>query len=341
MKGVVLAAGKGTRMRAVSLGLPKILLPYGEKTIGDNLVLGLRDAGITEIAMVVGHIEEEVKQHFEDGASLGVSIRYLDQDEPLGTGHAASVAREFIGNEPSFVLVYGDIATPRENITGQVEDFERRSPEASMSVYRVLDSSSGAAVCVENGHLRSLIEKPPKEAASSGFDNAGLYVFTPKVFEMLDGVGLSPRNEYELTDALTLLVDKGYKVRTYELRGFWSNVSSPENLLEVNTLVIDSLTDGHRKTSRARGSDAVVSPLALVHEKAELGRCSIEDYSIVSRGARIMDGAKISHAIVCQDATVGKGAVLDHVLVRPATTVEPGTECSGREDNVIILPDEL
>ena len=341
MKGVVLAAGKGTRMRAVSIGLPKILLPFGEKTIGDNIVQGLRDAGASEMLMIVGHMEEEVKDHFGDGSSWGVSLHYLHESEPLGTGHAASLARDFVGHEPLFVLAYGDIATPRENLVGLVDDFRKHSPEASMSVYSVKDPSSGAAVYVEDGHLMSLVEKPPKGTATTSFDNAGIYVFTPRVFELLDRIGLSPRNEYELTDALTLLVEGSYRVRAYELGGFWSNVSTPEDLLDVNRLVIDRLATRHRQPSQKSGWGGVVSPLAVVHEQAELGKCSIGDYTIVARGARIMDEARVSHAIICQGAVVGEGAVLDHVLVRPGVVIKHGTTCAGKEDKVLILPDEV
>jgi NDP-sugar pyrophosphorylase family protein len=340
VKGVVLAAGKGTRMRAVSLGLPKILLPFGHRTIGDNIVLGLRDAGASEIAMVVGHKEEHVKRHFGDGSPLGVSIHYVHQGKPLGTGHAASVARDFVGDEPFFVLAYGDIATPRENLVQLVDDFRGCSPEASMSVYRVEDTSSGAAVYVENGYLKRLVEKPRRGIAGASFDNAGIYVFTPRVFEVLDRVGLSPRNEYELTDALTLLVREGFRVRAYELGGFWSNVSSPEDLLDVNRRVIDRLTHGQRQAPQGTASGAVVSRLALVHEEAELGRCSIGDYSIVARGARVEDAASVRHAIICQHAVVGERAVLDHVLLPPGVGVKPGAVCRGGDDKVLILPDE-
>ena len=340
MKAVILAAGKGTRMRAVSLGLPKMLLPLGDRTIGDNLIRGLKDCGVSEILVIVGHMEEQVRDHFGDGASLGVRIHYLRQEDPLGTGHAASRARDFTRQEPVFVLAYGDIATPPENLPALVADFREHSPEASMSTYRVKDPSKGAAVYVENGYMRSLVEKPAKGTSTTHLDNAGIYVFTPRVFEMLDRIGLSPRNEYELTDALTLLIANGYKIRAFELAGFWSNVSSPEDLLHINKLVINRLAKTRETSALKSVSGAEISSLAVVHPGTVLGRCTIGDYAVIAEGVRVMDRAEVSHAIVCRNASIGEGSYLNHVLVRPEGVVSPGGRHKGTEKRVLILPDE-
>ena len=341
MKGVILAAGKGTRMREVSLGLPKILLPFGDRTIGDNIAEGLRDAGAREILLVVGHMEEQVREHFGDGSALGLTIHYARQTQQLGTGHAASLARDFVGDEPLFVLCYGDIATPSENLVGLVNDFRSQSPAMSMSIFRVQDPSAGAAVYVEDGYMKRLIEKPPPGASTTAFDNAGIYVFTPAVFEVLDRVGLSPRNEYELTDVLMMVAAAGGGVRAYELNGFWSNVSSPEDLLGINHRVIDGLKEKafSGASDGRRGPD--ISSLAIVHREAVLGKCSVGDYTIVMRGACVGDGAKLSHSIVCRDVVIGQDASLDHVLVRPGTAVAPSTTCLGTGGRVVILPDEM
>ncbi len=341
MKCVILAAGKGTRMREVSLGLPKILLPLGDKTIGDNLIKGFKDAGVSQVLIIVGHMEKRVRRHFGDGSSLGVSIDYVRQSKPLGTGHAASIAREFVAEDPFFVLAYGDIATPSENLGDLVADFRQKGPEASMSIYRARDLSKGAAVYVEKGYMRGLIEKPPKGTSTTSFDNAGIYVFRPKVFEILDGIGLSPRNEYELTDALTYMVRNGFAVRAYELGGFWSNVSSPEDLLRINKLVIEGLIADGKHAESGIVEEAGVSPLALVSSRATLRRCSVGPYTIVADGAKIMDGAKVQHAIICEDSVIREGAILDHVLVRPRTVVKAGTKCAGTRGKVLILPDEI
>ena len=340
MKAVILAAGKGTRMRAVSLRLAKVLLPLGQGTIGDNLLRGLKNAGVSDVLMVVGHMQNEVRKHFGDGSALGVHIHYLRQTRQLGTGHAASLAREFAKEEPFFVLAYGDIATPARNCKGLVSDFREHSFEASLSVYPVEDPSQGAAVCVEQGCLKSLVEKPPKGKSASHFDNAGIYIFTPRIFDMLDRVGLSPRNEIELTDAIMLLVSNGYKVRAYELGGFWSNVSSPEDLLRVNRFALDELRR-RGVGSRRNVSGVAASSSAFIHPTALLGKCSIGPYTVVDEKAQVRDGARVAHSIVCRNALIGKGAVIDHVLVKPRAVVDPGDRHVGSKDRVLILPDEV
>ncbi len=324
------------------MGVPKILLPLGEGTIGDNLVRGLKEAGASDILIIVGHMEGQITDHFGDGSDWGVRIDYLRQEEPLGTGHAAGVARDFVGEESFFVLAYGDIATPTGNCVGLAADFREHSPEASLSIHRVKDPSKGAAVYVEDGYMKSLTEKPPKGSSTSPFDNAGIYVFTPKVFETLGRVGLSPRGEYELTDALTLLIESGYRVRAYEFGGFWSNVTSPEDLLDVNRIVIERGLSGRQKSNaETTAAGAEVSPLAVAHRGATLGKCSIGPYTVVEPGAKVMDGASVAHAIVCRNAVVGEGAVLDHVLVTPRGIVKPGAKHVGERESVLIVPEEV
>jgi NDP-sugar pyrophosphorylase family protein len=339
MKAVILAAGKGTRMRAVSLRLAKILLPLGQGTIGDNLLRGLKEAGVSDVLMIVGHMQNQVKRHFGDGSALGVHIHYLRQTQQLGTGHAASLSRDFAKEEPFFVLAYGDIATPARNCKGLISDFREHSSEASLSVYPVDDPSQGAAVYLEEGYLKNLVEKPPKGKSTSRFDNAGIYIFTPRIFDMLDRIGLSPRNEIELTDAITLLVENGHRVRAYELGGFWSNVSSPEDLLRVNRLAIDKLRR-RRIDPQKSVSGVAASPSAFIHPTAILGKCSIGPYTVVDEHAQVRDGARVSHAIICRNAIVEEGAVVDYALVKPGAVVAAGARHAGSEDRVLILPDE-
>lgn len=339
MKAVILAAGKGTRMRAVSLGLAKTLLPLGERTIGDNLVHGLREAGVSEILMIVGHMEDQVREHFGNGSSFGVRIRYRRQGEQLGTGHAAALARNFASEEPFFVLAYGDVATPAPNCGRLISDFLEHSPEASLSIYRVEDPSQGAAVHVKGGYLESLTEKPPKGKPTSHYDNAGIYIFTPKIFDMLGRIGVSPRNEIELTDAVMLLVANGYKVRAYELGGFWSNVSSPEDLLRVNRFAIDKLR--RRRIDLQRTVSGVgASPWAFVHRTALVGKCSIGPYTVVDENVQVRDGARVAHSIICRNAILGEGVVVEYALVSPGCEVEAGAKHAGSGDRVLILPDE-
>jgi NDP-sugar pyrophosphorylase family protein len=124
------------------------------------------------------------------------------------------------------------------------------------------------------------------------------------------------------------------------MSGFWSNVSSPEELLSINNLVIDGLKEQGFPDASASGGQSI-SSLAIVHPQSVLGRCTVGDYTIVMRGARVGDGAQVSRAILCRDVVIGQGAALDYVLVRPAATVAPNVRCSGTRKRVLILPDEM
>jgi NDP-sugar pyrophosphorylase family protein len=123
-------------------------------------------------------------------------------------------------------------------------------------------------------------------------------------------------------------------------KGFWSKLSSPEDLLQINKLVIDRIAKTGRTDAWKSVSGAKVSPLALVYPRAMLGKCTIGDYTVVAEGARVMDGAEVSHAVVCRNATIGNGVYLNHVLVRPEGIVKAGGRYGGTERRVLILPDE-
>jgi dTDP-glucose pyrophosphorylase len=231
-KAVLLAAGRGTRMRELTDDLPKPMIAVRGKPILLHIVQGLAHAGVTDFLIVVGYRADVVRDFFADGASLGVHIQYVTQVVQDGTGRVVDLARAFAGADP-FILSYGDILVNPANYIRLASPAPGQ--EALISVKRNEDVSKGGAVFVNDRfELTDLREKPKPGEPTSPWYNAGIYTFRPSIFDFTARLEKSPRGEYELTDAIRSLAQSGNLVQAIELEGDWADVRDPEVLAELN-----------------------------------------------------------------------------------------------------------
>lgn len=231
-KAVLLAAGRGTRMRDLTEALPKPMLEVRGKPVLQHIVEGLRDNGLTNLLIVVGWRADVVTDFFGDGSKLDVKINYGTQTVQDGTGRVVALARDFVA-EDSFLLSYGDILIAPENYA-RIRD-SLAGAEAVISVKRSDDVSQGGAVFVnEKFELTDLREKPKPGEPTSPWYNAGVYAFRPNIFDYIAKLEPSPRGEYELTDAIRNLALAGEKVQAIEIAGDWADVRDPEILAQLN-----------------------------------------------------------------------------------------------------------
>lgn len=231
-QAVLLAAGRGTRMRELTADLPKPMIEVRGKPVLQHIVEGLRDAGVRRFLVVVGYRADAVQNFFGDGTRYKIDIQYATQTTQDGTGRVVDLARNFV-NASAFVLAYGDILVAPENykrIVDLADDIE-----ALISVTRGEDVSKGGAVFLnEKMELIDLREKSKPGEATSPWYNAGLYAFRPSIFEFTAKLKPSPRDEYELTDAIRDLAQSSKKVKALELTGEWADVRDPEILAKLN-----------------------------------------------------------------------------------------------------------
>ncbi len=231
-RAVLLAAGRGTRMRELTADLPKPMLPVRGKPVLQHIVEGLRLAGVRDFLIVVGWHAEIVRECFGDGNRFDARISYITQEVQDGTGRVVDLAREFVGDKP-FILSYGDILVDEGNYA-RLADL-REDVEAIVSVKRDEDVSKGGAVFVnENFELIDLREKSLPGEPTSPWYNAGIYAFRPSIFAFTAKLERSPRGEFELTDAIRELARSGRKVQALELAGAWADVRDPEILAQLN-----------------------------------------------------------------------------------------------------------
>ena len=229
-KAVVLAAGRGTRMRELTAEVPKPMIEVRGQPVLQHIIEGLRDAEIRQFLVVVGYRADAVRNFFGDGSRHNITIQYATQTAQDGTGRVVDLARDFVGDFP-FILSYGDILVDPVNYK-RVADLPD-NVEAVITVTRGEDVSKGGAVFVnERMELVDLREKTAQ--ATSPWYNAGIYAFRPSIFDFTAKLKPSPRGEYELTDAIRDLAQSGRKVQALELTGEWADVRDPEILARLN-----------------------------------------------------------------------------------------------------------
>lgn len=245
MKAVILAAGKGTRMKELTQSIPKPMLPVRGKPILEHILEGLISVGIREVFIVTKHCAETIEEHFGDGSRWGVRIATGRQGDLNGTGKAVEPARDFVGDEP-FLLTYGDILVKPETYQRMLDRFAEGGFAGVLTVTRGEDVTKGGINFFDDQFcLTRLVEKPApamvEELQRTGWlkpgdpawYNAGVYIFRPVVFEHIARLKPSPRHEYELTDAISTLIESGERIAGLEIAGRWVDVRDPETLTRL------------------------------------------------------------------------------------------------------------
>jgi dTDP-glucose pyrophosphorylase len=291
LQGVILAAGKGTRIQPLSDHLPKPLLPILGKPLLVWQIEKMRDLGVREIVIVIGHLGHHVVRELGDGRSLGVELTYVEQEETLGIAHAVAQLAPHV-DEP-FLLFLGDIFFETEDLRAMVDLFERDDVQGVLAVKKESDVAAirknFTVALDERGFVRRVIEKPrhPK----TDLKGCGLYLFDESMF---DAIRRTPRtalrDEYELTESIQIFIDQGAGVVPAPVVQNDLNLSNGRDLLDINLHVM-----------RGSGFDDWIAESATVEEGAVLHG------AVVMSGARVVAGARLEQCLVMPGETVPTG----------------------------------
>jgi len=245
MKAVILAAGKGTRMRELTNEVPKPMLRVQGRPILEHILEGVLATGIHDIFIVTGFRAEVIESYFGDGRKWKARIAYGRQVVQDGTGKAPELAKEFIGPSP-FLLTYGDILVKPETYHQMIHRFNESYFSGLITVTPGQDVTKGGLNFFDREFcLKRIVEKPGPEqleqlrregAIKPGepvWYNAGIYIFKPSLFEFTAKLQKSPRGEYELPDAINALLAAHHKIAGLEIQGRWVDVRDPEVLAEL------------------------------------------------------------------------------------------------------------
>lgn len=235
MKGVIPAAGKGTRMEPFTDAYPKELLPVGEKAVIEHGIEDMKKAGITDIVIVVGWKQHAILDYLGSGKKLGVQLTYVVQDERDGLATAIQAAEHVVEDE-SFAVVLGDNYVDCKDALKNLVDFHKdREFLTTIGSFKPDDVTSyGVLETGEGNKVEGMVEKPSKEEAPSDIAISGMYVFEPEIFNAIDEIEKGKGGEYQLTDAIDLLRKETGKVGYQNIKGSRIDVGTPERLRKAN-----------------------------------------------------------------------------------------------------------
>ena len=333
MKGLILAGGHGTRLRPLTHTGPKQLIPLANKPNILYCLEDLRDAGITDIGVVLGDImPEKVKELLGDGSLFGARITYVVQGFPAGIAHAILCAEPFMGDEP-FCVYLGDNVL-KGGIRTMVREFEEHRYDAEVMLCHVPNPDKfGVAELDGEGHIVSLIEKP--KAPKSDLALVGIYLLRKGIFPIIHGLKPSWRNELEITEALDQLRHQGGRIKAHTVTGWWKDTGKPEDILEANHLLLEdverhiegAVEAGARVEGRVRiGRGSIVKGGSVIRGPAVIGRdcvigpeAYVGPYTSIGDGSRLV-GADIESSIVIGDAIIEtRHKIVNSLIGRYAT----------------------
>lgn len=289
MKGVILAAGKGTRLYPVTYLIPKPLLPMANRMTLSYAFDRLKAMDVTDICIVVGENEDQMKAALGDGSQFGVKLSYVKQESPKGLAHAVSFAKDFVAGD-SFVLYLGDAVYDCDFAKYAKQFLE--SGCANLNIVKPVEDPRRFGVAnVEGDRIVKLVEKPKEP--ESNLAMAGMYFFGPELWEVLPELQPSARGEYEITDAIQLLIDHGYTVLAGRYEGAWFDTGTLDSFLDTSSFLIGEgqLVAPDAKVTGTIGDRVVIGEGATVE-------CELIEDSVILAGASVKVNGPIRHSLL-------------------------------------------
>lgn len=331
MKAIILHGGYGTRLGPLTVSGPKQLLKIANKPMSQYALEDIKNAGINEIAIVLGDVyPEKVQKYYGDGSEFGVKITYVFQDKPRGISHAIGLCEEFIKNE-KFVVYLGDNIM-RKDLNEFVGKFSSSSHDCMILLSEVDDPSRFGIAEFNNKKIVKIIEKP--KSTDSNLAVIGIYFFTTKIFEMVKKLKPSWRGELEITDAIQLLLEEGHSIDYEKVTGWWKDTGTPEDIIHANKLILDNLDDKQITIENIQSKDNVwigknssiskdclifgpiiigndckigpevsLGPYTSIGNRVTLKKCKIEN-SIIMDDCKIDAEISLSDSIISQNCEI-------------------------------------
>ena len=369
MKAVILAAGEGTRMRPLTSSIPKVMLPVANKPMLEHIVDSAIEAGIDGFIFITGYHEEAIKQYFGNGDKWNVTIDHIHQEEQLGTANAIGYAKGHVKDK--FIVLNGDVLVSSDHIKHMIE----RKEDAVITVKRVDNPSEFGVIETDGNKVINIIEKP--EFPPTDLANAGIYLFSETIFDLIEQTTLSPREEYEITDSLQMLINSDANVGYEILEEEWIDIGRPWDMLDANAVLL-SRTEPSVKgviepnasligdVSVGRGTlirngayiigpviigdDCDIGPNCFIRPSTAIGNDVHIGNAVEVKNSIIMDGTKIGHLTYLGDSIIGRNcnfgagtkvANLRHDGKNIKVTIKGKRTDSGRRKLGVIMGDDV
>ena len=300
MKALILAGGKGSRLRPITYSTAKQLVPVANKPVIEYGIEAIREAGISDFGIIVGDSHEEIKNAMGDGARWDAQFTYIPQDAPLGLAHAVKTARPYLKDD-RFIMYLGDNLI-KTGVAGLVKEFENDAFDASILLTKVPNPEEFGVAELDGDRVVRLEEKPKEP--KSDYALVGVYLFGPSIFDAIETLTPSFRGEYEITDAIQVLIDAGKDVRSHVVTGWWKDTGTVQAMLEANRLILETMT--HKMEGIVEDSE--------IDETVSIGV-----------------GARVVSSCIRGPAMIGENCVIEHAYVGPFTSIASGTTLKNSE----------
>jgi glucose-1-phosphate thymidylyltransferase len=309
MKGLILAGGQGTRLRPLTYTRAKQLIPIANKPNLFYVVEDLAKAGITDVGVVISpETGAEVRAALGQGERFGVRFTFIPQQAPLGLAHAVQTAQPYLADDP-FIMYLGDNLLSG-GIAHLVNGYRAGEHQAIVLLTPVDNPSQfGVALLDGNGRVRRLVEKPKEPPSNLAL--VGVYLFDPVIHEVIARLEPSWRGEYEITDAIQGMIDRGCHVEAHHVRGWWKDTGKPEDLLEANRLVLGQL----ERDIRGEQAESEIVGEVVIEPAARIVRSLIRGPVHIATGAVVEDSYVGPYTAIGQDSRVIRSEVEYSILL--------------------------
>jgi len=297
--GAIIAAGRGTRAKPLSINIPKSLLPICNKPIIVHQIEYMKEIEIKDIYIVVGYLKDQIINYLGNGSKLGVNIKYIEQKSPDGSGHAVGLLEPYI--KQNFLLFLGDICIKVRGLKEKINSLRINDGVTYLTCKRENDlkavKKNFTIHLNKNGEVIKVIEKP--KTPVTNLKGCGVYIFSPKIF---DAIRITPRsgirNEYEITHAVDNLIKMHHKVLPLEIIDWDMNITTPEDLYYYNFLWLRTMELPH-----------------LIGKNVKIPEGTVIENSIIGDNVKINKAANIINSIIFPNETVDTTEEVRDVLL--------------------------
>ena len=313
LKGILLHAGHGTRLRPLTHTGPKQLLPIANKPMSQYCIESMKNAGIDEIAIIIGGTGgNKVKEYYKKGDDLGVKLTYILQDSPKGIAHAIQLCKDFV-NDEKFLVFLGDNIIQKK-IDYIANKFKNSDSDASILLCEVDNPSRFGIADVKNGEIKKIMEKP--KVPPTNLAVTGIYFLTPKIFEIIERLKPSWRNELEITDALQMLLEEGNKITYDTITDYWKDTGTPEDIINANKEILknmDPLFEGEKESDVEISGKVIVGSGTIIKNKCKiLGPVIIGKDCIVEQNASIGPNTSIGNNTKISKSNIQNSIIMEN-----------------------------
>lgn len=312
MKALVLCAGKGTRLQPLTYSMPKHILPLANVPIVSHIIKKLVNLGITEIGLIVGYMQDQVRETVGDGSHLGAKISYIVQDSPKGLAHAVKMGQDFVGDD-SFMVFLGDNIF-EDDLTNLVRRYNDEKP-SSIIILKEVDEPQRFGIAVLKGDTMVNVVEKPKDPPSN-LAIAGVYIFDKDVFQAIDELEPSWRGEYEITDAIQGLIDKGLTVKGEILKGKWLDTGKPRDLIDANMYLCSKLNGWHIAGESDLDEESIIEGTIYIGRGSRINQCTLKGPVIIG------ENCEIENATLLPNTCIGNGSVIKNARIENSIIME-------------------